>query len=313
MQEAEPLISADDVRAAAENIREHIRRTPVLQLEPGASSLDVPIWLKLEQLQITGTFKLRNAFALLLGAEVPDAGVVAVSGGNFGLAMAYAAGRLGHPITVFVPEAAPPVKVDGIRAFGADVEVVGGPMRDLFEASRQRIAETGALSAHPFDQPEGVAGAGTCGLEFDEQCDLDTVLVAVGGGGLISGIATWFQDRAKIVAVETEGTPTLHGSLAAGERTPIEPTGIGTSALGAPLLGEIAWDVAQRWIDQSLLVTDEAVESAQRHLWSHVRIVAEAGGAATFAALQSGVYVPEPGERVGVVVCGGNIDPGAVA
>lgn len=308
------MISAADVRTAADQIREHVRRTPVLRLEPGASTLDIPVWLKLEQLQITGTFKLRNAFALLLGAEVPDAGVVAVSGGNFGLAMAYAAGRLGYPITVFVPESAPPVKVDGIRALGADVEVVGGPMRDLFEASRQRIAETGALSAHPFDQPEGVAGAGTCGLEFDEQCpDLDTVLVAVGGGGLIAGIATAFEGRVRIVAVETEGTPTLHGSLASGQRTPIEPSGIGTSALGAPLLGEIAWDVAQRWIDQSILVTDAAVEAAQRHLWSTARIVAEAGGAAAFAALQSGVYVPAPDERVGVVVCGGNIDPGAVA
>ena len=308
------MISATEVRTAADQIQEYVRRTPVLRLEPGASTLDIPVWLKLEQLQITGTFKLRNAFALLLGAEVPDAGVVAVSGGNFGLAMAYAAGRLGYPITVFVPESAPPVKIDGIRALGADVEVVGGPMRDLFEASRQRIAETGALSAHPFDQPEGVAGAGTCGLEFDEQCpDLDTVLVAVGGGGLISGVATAFEGRVRIVAVETEGTPTLHGSLAAGERTPIEPSGIGTSALGAPLLGEIAWDVAQRLIDQSILVTDEAVEAAQRHLWSTARIVAEAGGAAAFAALQSGVYVPAPDERVGVVVCGGNIDPGAVA
>ncbi len=307
-------ISAHDVEVAAGHIADHVRRTPVLRLEPGASTLDLPVWLKLEQLQVTGTFKSRNAFALLLGAEVPEAGVVAVSGGNFGLAMAYAAGRLGYPITVFVPESAPAVKVDGIRAFGADIEMVGGPMRELFEASQQRIEETGALSAHPFDQPEGVAGAGTCGLEFDEQVPgLDTVLVAVGGGGLIAGVATWFEDRTRIVAVETEGTPTLHAAMDAGERTGIEPWGIGTSALGAPMLGEIAWDVAHRHIDDRVLVTDEAVVATQRHLWSTARIVAEAGGAAAFAALQSGVYVPQADERVGVVVCGGNIDPGAVA
>jgi threonine dehydratase len=307
-------ITADDVAAAARRIEGHVRRTPVLRLEAGAGAPDTPVWLKLEQLQVTGTFKSRNAFNLMLDAEVPDAGIVAVSGGNFGLAMAYAAGRLGYPITVFVPAAAPAVKIDGIRALGADVEVVDGPMQGLFDASQRRIEETGAMGAHPFDQPEGVAGAGTCGLEFDEQVpDLDTVLVAVGGGGLIGGIATWFGDRTRIVAVETEGTPTLHDSLEAGERTPIEPWGIGTSALGAPLLGTIAWDVARRHIDDNLLVTDEAVERAQRHLWSSARIVAEAGGAAAFAAVLSGAYVPAADERLGIVVCGGNIDPGAVA
>jgi threonine dehydratase len=307
-------ITADDVRRAAEHIEGHVRRTPVLRLEPGAGVVDVPVWLKLEHLQVTGTFKSRNAFALLLGADVPDAGVVAVSGGNYGLAMAYAANRLGHPITVFVPAAAPAVKVDGIRALGADVEVVDGPMRGMFEASERRIAETGALAAHPFDQPQGVAGAGTCGLEFDEQCpELDTVLVAVGGGGLIAGIATWFDGRTRIVAVETEGTPTLHAALAAGERTAIEPWGIGTSALGAPIIGEIAWEVAQRHIADSLLVSDEDVEAAQRRLWSTARIVTEAGGAAAFAALGSGAYVAAPDERVGVVICGANTDPGMVA
>jgi threonine dehydratase len=245
--------------------------------------------------------------------NVPEVGVVAVSGGNFGLAMAYAAQRLGYPITVFVPEVAPRVKVDGIRALDADVEVVGGSMEALFEASERRIEETGALAAHPFDLPEIVAGAGTCGLEFDEQCPgLDTVLVAVGGGGLIGGVATWFEGRARVVAVETEGTPTLHAALAAGERVTIEPSGIATSALGAPRIGEIGWRVAQRAVAASLLVTDDDVVAAQRHLWDTARVVTEPGGAVALAALLSGAYVPAADERVGVVICGANTDPGAV-
>lgn len=307
-------LSAQDISRAAERVDGYVRRTPVLRLEPETPSAGVPVWLKLESLQVTGTFKPRNAFSLLLGTEVPDAGIVAVSGGNFGLAMAYAARRLGHPVTIFVPALAPRVKVDGIRALDADVEIVDGPMKGLFEAAERRIEETGALAAHPFDQPEIVAGAGTCGLEFDEQCPgLDTLLVAVGGGGLIAGIATWFDERTRIVAVETEGTATLHRSLAAGERIAIEPSGTAASALGAPVIGEIGWSVAQRRVSESLLVTDDDVVAAQRHLWANARIVTEPGGAAAFAALRSGAYAPGTEERVGVVICGGNTDPGLVA
>jgi threonine dehydratase len=308
------VLGQDDIRRAAERIRGHVRHTPVLRLEPEATGLHVPVWLKLESQQVTGTFKARNAFSLLLGADVPEAGVVAVSGGNFGLAMAYAARRVGHPITVFVPAAAPQVKVDGIRALGARVEVVAGPMKGLFEASERRIEETGALAAHPFDQPEIVAGAGTCGMEFDEQCqELDTVLVAVGGGGLIAGIATWFTERARIVAVETHGTPTLHDAMEAGQPVEIEPSGIAVSALGAPRIGEIAWSVAQRHVDESLLVADDDATEAQRRLWHAARLVAEPGGAVALAALLSGTYTPDPDERVGVVLCGANTDPGTVA
>jgi threonine dehydratase len=273
----------------------------------------VPVWLKLECLQLTGSFKARNAFSFLLGAQVPDAGVVALSGGNFGLAMAYAARQLGYPITIFVPEAAGKAKIEGIRRLGANVEVVSGPMKDLFTACDRHIAETGALPAHPYDQPEVVAGAGTCGLEFDEQCpQLDTVLVAVGGGGLIGGIATWFDDRTRIVAVETEGTPTLNRALAAGEPVEIEPSGVAVSALGAPVIGEIPWNVAKSTVQDTLLVTDEHALSAQRRLWDTAKIVAEPGGAVAFAALSAGAYIPEQDERVGVVICGGNTNPATV-
>ena len=305
--------SARDVSRAAERINDHVRRTPVLRLEPD-TQVDVPVWLKLECLQLTGSFKVRNAFAFLLGTEVPEAGVVAVSGGNFGLAMAYAASALGCRLTVFVPEFAPAVKIDGMRALGAEVVVVPGPTDRIFAASDERIDQTGALFAHPYDQPEILAGAGTCGWEFDEQCpDLDTVLVAVGGGGLIGGIAAWMGDRVRVVGVETKGTPTLHAALAAGEPVAVEPSGIAASALGGPMIGALAWALAQRSIHDSLLVTDDDVRAAQQHLWETARLVVEPGGAAAYAALLAGVYRPAPDERVGVVLCGANTDPGSVA
>ncbi len=308
------LPTPSDVQRAAERIRGHVRRTPVLVLGPNDSGVRVPVWLKLESLQVTGSFKSRNAFSFLLAAGVPESGVVAVSGGNFGLAMAHAARELGYPITIFVPEVAPKVKIDGIRALGANVEIVAGPISDLFVAGDHRVAETGAAFAHPFDQRDVMAGAGTCALEFDEQCPaLDTVLVAVGGGGLIGGVAAWFGDRARIVAVETEGTPTLHAALAAGERVDIEGSGLAVSALGVPMIGELAWTIAQRSIQDSLLVTDDQVRLAQRRLWDAARIVAEPGGCAALAALFAGAYIPAQDERVGVVVCGGNTDPASLS
>jgi threonine dehydratase len=304
--------TALDIRRAAQRIAGRVRRTPVLPLGPG-ERIAQPVWLKLECLQLTGSFKVRNAFAFLLATEVPEAGVMAVSGGNFGLAMAYAARALGHRITVFVPELAPKVKIDGIRALGAAVEVVSGPMSAIFSASEERIARTGALFVHPYDQHEIMAGAGTCGLEFDEQRPgLDTVLVAVGGGGLIGGIAAWFGDRVRVVAVETEGTPTLHAALAAGKRVAVEPSGVAASSLGGPMIGALAWALAERSIHDSLLVTDEHVRAAQHDLWETARLVVEPGGAAAYAALLAGVYLPAANERVGVVLCGANTDPGSV-
>lgn len=304
--------SAADIEGALGRIAAYVRRTPVLRVEPEATGLRVPVWLKLESLQSTGSFKVRNAFALLLGAAVPDAGVVAASGGNFGLALAHAAGRLGHAATIFVPGTTPGVKVERIRAQDATVEIVPGPpAAALYDASRRRAEETGALLAHPFDQREGVAGAGTCGLELDEQCPaLDTVLVPVGGGGLIGGIATWFGERARVVAVETHGTACLHRSRQAGARVEVAPSGVAMSALGAPLVGELGWIAAQRHVDDSVLVSDEDVGAARRLLWEAARIVAEPGAVVGLAALVAGAYRPGLDEGVAVVISGGNVAPG---
>lgn len=310
---AGPGVARAQVEAAAARIRGDVRRTPAVTLDEDTRGIGRALTLKLESLQVTGSFKARNAFSLLRGAAVPAAGAVAASGGNFGFAVAHAARRLGHPLTVFVPRATPEVKLAAIRGEGAEIEVVPGPAAGAFAAAEWRAEQTGALLAHPYDLPEVVAGAGTCAVELEEQApDLDTVLVAVGGGGLIGGIATWYGDRVRTVGVETHGTPTLHDARRAGEPVEIVASGIGASALGAPRLGALGW-AAQRWVTQSLLVDDDEVRDAQRLLWSQARVVAEAGGAVALAALTSGAYVPEPGERIGVIVCGANTDPAEIS
>jgi len=273
---------------------------------------DVPVVLKLEQLQVTGTFKARGAFNLLLSRDVPPAGIVAASGGNFGLAIAHAARELGHPATVFVPSTSPATKKDGLRSVGANVIEVDGQYPEALTAAEEHLAEHGGLWTHAFDLPEVVAGAGTVAKEFEEQATFDTVLVAVGGGGLIGGVAAWLQDRRRVVAVETEGTPTLHRARQAGEPVDVELSGLAVSSLGARTIGELCWS-QREFIDKSVLVTDEAVVDARRALWSACRVVAEPGGAAALAALRSGAYVLQSGERVGVLVCGANTDPGEVA
>lgn len=285
-----------------------MRRTPVLTLEAEVAGTPGPVVAKLESLQVTGTFKARNAYAMLASTSPDAAGVVAASGGNFGLAMAHAARRLGHRLWVAVPAGAPAVKVDAIRAEGAEVEVVDGPPAAAFAAARARAGRTGARLAHPYDDPQGVAGAGTCGWELREQAALDTVLVAVGGGGLLAGVAASLAGRARVVAVETAGTPTLYRALQAGAPVEVAAEGLGLSALGAPVIGEIGW-AARGLVIDSLLVDDDAVRDAQRRLWAHARIAAEPGGAVALAALTVGAYRPAPGERVGVIVCGGNVDP----
>ena len=294
--------------AAAERIRGYVRRTPSVALEPGAFGVPGRLTLKLELLQHSGSFKARGAYNLLLSSDVPAAGVVAASGGNFGLAVAHAARRLGVPATVFVPESSPDAKVSALRRLDADVVVTGAYYAEALDASRERVAETGALFAHAYDDPAVVAGAGPCGTEM---ADVDTVLVAVGGGGLAGGVATWFGDSARVVAVETERTPTLSAALAAGEPVDVEVGGIAASSLGARRLGANCW-AARHWIDAALLVPDEAVVATQRALWESLRVVAEPGGAAALAALLSGAYVAEPDERVTVLVCGANVDPGSV-
>jgi len=301
-----------DVEAAAARIDGGVRRTPVLRLEPGALGPAFPIVAKLDLLQPTGSFKVRGATSLLTGVEVPDAGVVAASGGNFGLAVAYAAQRLGHPAAVFVPDSSPPAKLAPLADLGADVHVIPGFYADALAAADTHVAATGALRAHAYDQREVVAGQGTATAELLAHTpDLDTLLVAVGGGGLLAGAAAWVGDDVRLIGVETHDTAALHAARAAGRPVDVEVGGLAASSLGARRLGDLAW-AAQRWVDDSLLVTDAEVADAQRRLWSSARLAAEPGGATALAALTAGRYVPVPGERVGVLVCGGNVDPASV-
>jgi threonine dehydratase len=305
-------ITTAAIEEAANRIAPYVRYTPVLELEAGA--IDVPgrIVLKLDLLQPTGTFKIRGAVNLLLAHE-PQL-VVAASGGNFALAIAHAAHLLGVRAHLFVPDSSPPEKVRRLQESGARVTVVPGVYKDALVESRAFAATGGGLLAHAYDLPEVVAGAGTCGLEILRQVPgVDSVLVAVGGGGLIGGIASAVRTRAKIVGVETEGTPTLHAARAAGRPVDVEVGGIALSSLGSSRLGEIAWSAARQWVTDSLLVTDEAVREAQRFLWDTCRLVVEPGAATTVAALLSGAYVPAPDETVVALVCGANVDPASVA
>ena len=305
----EAAVSRLDVEDAAARIRGHARETPVAVLEEGAFGLDARLTLKLELLQHSGSFKARGAFNRILSSSVPPAGVVAASGGNHGAAVAYAARSLGHRAEIFVPEVSSPFKVDLIRRYGATAIVGGAFYADAYAASAERAAETGALVVHAYDQPEVVAGQGTLGRELHRQApDLDTVLVAVGGGGLIGGTAAYYRGEVRVVGVEPELAPTLHAALQEGEPVDVETGGLAADSLGARRAGSLAFSIAQRYVDRVVLVEDAAIREAQRTLWGSLRIVAEPGGAIALAALLSGRYRPEPGERVGVLVCGGNAD-----
>lgn len=305
-------VTPGDVEAARARIGARVRRTPVLELEPGAFGSNGRVVLKLEQLQHTGSFKARGAFNRMLAAEVPEAGVIAASGGNFGLAVAYAARELGHRAEIFVPETSPPIKARRIEEQRAEVHVIPGYVDEAMNAMRDRAEETGALVMHPFDQIEVVAGQGTIGAELAEQVpDADTVLVAVGGGGLIAGIAAWYEGRTRVVGVEPDQCPSLSEALRAGRPIPVEVGGIAADSLGPKMAGEIALGIASRYVEHVLLVTDDAIQEAQTRLWEDLRIVAEPGGAAALAALTSERYRPDPDERVVVLVCGANMDPGA--
>lgn len=302
-----------DIETAARRVAGHIRLTPVLALPPGTGGIDARITLKLDLLQPTGSFKVRGAFSLLLAAEPRPARVVAASGGNFGLAIAYAAAELGIRADVFVPSTSPPTKTARLRAHGAEVHVIEGFYADALEASEEFVAGTDALFAHAYDQFEVVAGQGTCGLEMSRQVpDADCVLVAVGGGGLIGGIASWYRGDAAVIGVETEGTPTLHAARIAGGPVDVEVGGLAASSLGSRRLGTIAWEAASQWVTDSLLVTDEATAAAQRWLWENCRIIAEPGAATPIAALIEERYVPAVGEHVLVLVCGANVDPATI-
>jgi threonine dehydratase len=263
--------------------------------------------LKLELLQHTGSFKPRGAFAGMLTRTVPPVGVVAASGGNHGVAVAYAAKQLSKPARIFVPTVSSPTKIARIRGYGSDLVITGDLYADALAASEQWAAESGALPIHAYDQPETLLGQGTVGLEFEEQAPgLDTLLVAVGGGGLIGGVAAWYEGGVRIVGVEPEAAPTLWNALSAGRPVDSEAGGIAADSLAPKRVGELMFPIAQKYVDRVVLVPDEAIQNAQRTLWRALRIAAEPGGAAAFAALISGRYQPAAGERVGVLVCGGN-------
>lgn len=271
-------------------------------------------WLKLEQVQHTGSFKARGAFNRILAAaehgELSEAGVIAASGGNAGLAVAYAAAKLGVPAVVVVPETAPEVKVRKLVALGAEVVQVGTIYNEAYEAALKLASDSGALFCHAYDQPEICAGQGTLGLELLEQTGgVDTILLAVGGGGLMAGVAQATFGQATVVGVEPVGIPTLHAALEAGGPVDVNVSGIAADSLGASRLGEIAFDVATRTGVKSVLVSDDDIIEARQVLWDHRRLAVEHGTAAALAALLSGAYVPEPGERLAVVVCGANTDP----
>ena len=291
-----------------EIIRPHIRRTPVIDVDGADFGIDgVRLTFKLELMQHAGSFKTRGAFSNLLTRQIPAAGVVAASGGNHGTAVAYAAMKLGKPATIFVPSVAASSKMERIRGYGAKLVVSGERYADALAASEMWAAESGALPIHAFDQIETLRGQGSVGLEFEEQApDLDTLLVAVGGGGLIGGIAAWYAGRIKMIGVEPEAAPTLTSALAAGHPVDAEAGGIAADSLAPKRAGELMFPIAQAFVERVVLVTDAAILEAQAALWDVLRVSAEPGGAAAFAALLSRRYQPAMGERVGVLVCGGN-------
>lgn len=300
--------STQRIETAYELIKTHIRRTPIIEVD--AADFGLPahnLALKLELLQHGGSFKARGAFTHMLTRKVPAAGVVAASGGNHGVAVAFAAQKLQVPAKIFVPTVSSPAKQDQIRRLGAQLVIAGERYADALAASQQWIESSGALEVHAYDQPETLTGQGTLGLEMERQCpQLDTLLVAVGGGGLIGGLAAWYRGRIKLVSVEPVAAPTLAKAIAAGRPVDAEAGGVAADSLAPRRVGELMFPLAQRFVSETVLVEDDAIRDAQKQLWQNLRIAAEPGGAAAFAALLSRRYVPTPGERVGVVICGGN-------
>jgi threonine dehydratase len=347
-------INRESIAATYELIRPHIRRTPVIEVEPADFGLaGRPLVFKLELLQHTGSFKPRGALASLLSRPVPAAGVVAASGGNHGLAVAFAARKLGIPARIFVPNVSAATKRDRIRELGADLVIAGERYADALAASREFAATSGAMEIHAFDQPETLLGQGTVGLEIEQQCGgvaiqaervssqreasvrdapptqhgasirqvsareaasaapvggIDTLLVAVGGGGLIGGMAAWFAGKVRLVAVEPRTAPTFYRAREAGHPVDAEAGGIAAESLAPRQVGQLMFPLAQKYVERAVLVEDDAIREAQQALWRVMRVASEPGGAAAFAALLSGAYRPESDERVGVVLCGSNTD-----
>jgi len=302
------MIDRAGIEATYRLITPYIRRTPVIEVDGADFDLDFErLSFKLELLQHAGSFKPRGAFTNLLSHRIPAAGVVAASGGNHGAAVAYASMKLGIPAKIFVPQVVSPAKLERMRLYRADVVIEGEYYADALAASEAWIAESGALSIHAYDQIETLLGQGTVGLELEQQApDLDTLLVAVGGGGLIGGVSAWYRKRVKVVGVEPEAAPTLFEALRAGRPVDAPAGGIAADSLAPRRVGELMFPLAQEFVDRVVLVTDDAIRDAQLALWRVLRLVSEPGGAAAFAALLSRRYRAEPGERVGVLVCGGN-------
>lgn len=298
-------VTRDDIQLASRRIAGRVRRTPVLRVSP-------TLTFKLELLQHVGSFKPRGAFNRLLAAKeqgtLTGQGVVTASGGNAGLAGAYAARELGVPARIFVPVNAPATKVARLRTLEADVVQIGNEYAEAYEAAAAEAAESGALLLHAYDQPEVLAGQGTIGLELLEDVEFDTVLVAVGGGGLIGGIATALGDRAQVVGIEPELAPTLARALDAGEPVDVQVGGLAADSLGARRLGALAFDAVKTNGVTPVLVTEESIVAARNELWREFQLAVEHGAAVTYAALRSGAYQPASDERVVVVVCGANTD-----
>jgi len=303
-----PLIDRAEIAATYARIREHIRKTPVLAMDGNDFGLGaLHLLLKLELFQHTGSFKARGALTNLMTRNVPVAGVVAASGGNHGVAVAFAAQKFNVPARIFVPSVASPAKRQRIEQYGANLVIAGDRYADALDASKIWQEKSGAMPIHAFDQMETLLGQGTVGLELEQQApELDSLLVAVGGGGLIGGIAAWYQGKIKIIGVEPEAAPTLTKALEAGRPVDAEAGGIAADSLAPRRVGELMFPIAQKFVHRVLLVSDEEIRSAQEHLWRSARIAAEPGGAAGLAALTSRKYVPAKSERVGVLICGGN-------
>jgi threonine dehydratase len=313
MKYADPMATASGldqvaIRDVYGRIAPYVRRTPTIELDADELELGpFPLTLKLECLQHSGSFKVRGAFSSLTSGPMPKAGVAAASGGNHGAAVAFAAGRLGLSARIFVPTISSSAKIDRIRAYGAHLVVEGERYADALALCDAWCADAGARSVHAYDQPATILGQGTVGMEFEEQAPrLETLLVAVGGGGLIGGISAWYRGRIRIIGVEPEGAPSLSMALAAGKPVDAPQGSIAADSLAPRQVGQLMFPLAQAFVDRTVLVPDEAIREAQLRLWERLRVVAEPGGATALAALLSGAYRPAPGERVGVLVCGAN-------
>ncbi|MBF9043869.1 pyridoxal-phosphate dependent enzyme [Rhodobacterales bacterium HKCCE4037] len=306
-----PYPTPDDIAEAAPLIAPHIRETPILTLPGAALGLDYPVTLKLEHTQVTGSFKVRGAFYNMLTRDVPEAGIVAASGGNHGAAVAHAATVLGHKSRIFVPRSiAKEEKLRRMRAFGGEVVLADGSVGDCMAAYAAYAEETGALSVHPYDTVPTLTGQGTVAREIEAQTGgIDTILVSTGGGGLIGGVCSYFRDRVKVVSVETELTNTLERSLREGPDMDVAASGIAASSLGGPRLGVDSFEAIKAHVDKAIVLDDDAVYDAAQRLWEGARLIGEPGSAVALAALTSGAYAPEPGERVCVLLCGGNAEP----